>query len=226
MSYQETRWRRGFCPFAKMQSMYLQSENTPSTSFDSVGRLHVQQLFSFSSKVKIHVQIFHLSLLSLCGLLSWQDVFDDKSWKDKGVHTFPKGICPKVNIISRLKYELAYYGSAVHRFNHYTTRTPSDLPFDLWFLRSFSKSLVSVPKFPGTIGITVIFIFPYYDINFFICFAFFIMKRNSVSLFKIQFLYGGILFLAMFWWATLQFPYYVAWSIHTVIFLPIFVFRL
>ena len=44
--------------------------------------------------------------------------------KDNGVHTFPKGICPKVNVIARLEYELAYYDSAVHRFNHYTTRTP------------------------------------------------------------------------------------------------------
>ena len=44
------------------------------------------------------------------------------SWEDKGVHTFPKGICPKVNVIARLEYELAYYDSAVHRFN--TTRTP------------------------------------------------------------------------------------------------------
>ena len=44
------------------------------------------------------------------------------SWE--GVHTFPKGICPKVNVIARLEFELAYYDSAVHRFNHYTTRTP------------------------------------------------------------------------------------------------------
>ena len=43
--------------------------------------------------------------------------------ENKGVHTFPKGICPKVNVIARLEYELAYYDSAVHRFNHYTTRT-------------------------------------------------------------------------------------------------------
>ena len=46
------------------------------------------------------------------------------SWEDKGVHIFPKGICPKVNVIAWLEYELAYYDSAVHRFNHYTTRTP------------------------------------------------------------------------------------------------------
>ena len=46
------------------------------------------------------------------------------SWEDTGVHTFPKGICPKVNVIARLEYKLMYYNSAVHRFNHYTTRTP------------------------------------------------------------------------------------------------------
>ena len=28
-----------------------------------------------------------------------------------------------MNVIARLTYELAYYDSAVHRFNHYTTRT-------------------------------------------------------------------------------------------------------
>ena len=46
------------------------------------------------------------------------------SWEDKWVHTFRKGICPKVNVIAWLESELAYYDSAVHRFNHYTTRTP------------------------------------------------------------------------------------------------------
>ena len=46
------------------------------------------------------------------------------SWEDKGVHTFPKSICPKVNVIAWLEYELEYYDSAVHRFNHYITRTP------------------------------------------------------------------------------------------------------
>ena len=29
-----------------------------------------------------------------------------------------------MNVIARLEYELAYYDSAVHRCNHYTTRTP------------------------------------------------------------------------------------------------------
>ena len=46
------------------------------------------------------------------------------NWEDKGVHTFPKAIFSKVNVIARLEYELAYYDSAAHRFNHYTMRTP------------------------------------------------------------------------------------------------------
>ena len=29
-----------------------------------------------------------------------------------------------MNVIARLEYELAYYDSTVHGFNHYTTRTP------------------------------------------------------------------------------------------------------
>ena len=39
----------------------------------------------------------------------------------KRVHTFPKGICLKVNVIARLAFELAYYNSAIKHFNHYTT---------------------------------------------------------------------------------------------------------
>ena len=32
-----------------------------------------------------------------------------------------------MNVIARLEYKLAYYDSAVHRFNHYTTRTPPNI---------------------------------------------------------------------------------------------------
>ena len=70
---------------------------------------------------------------SLC-LMAYQPLFNAKAilleeqkWyylTHKGAHTFPKGICLKVNVIARLEYELAYYDFAVHRFNHYTTRTP------------------------------------------------------------------------------------------------------
>ena len=59
------------------------------------------------------------------------------SWEDKRVHTFPKGICLKVNVIAWLEYGLAYYNSAVHRFNHYTMRT-SHLAISVWLETSFS----------------------------------------------------------------------------------------
>ena len=69
------------------------------------------------------------------------------SWEDKGVHTFPKGICPKVNVIAWLEFELGYYDSAVHRFNHYTTRTPlrvSDgISFQYCLMQDFKVSLSS-----------------------------------------------------------------------------------
>ena len=42
-----------------------------------------------------------------------------------------------MNVIARLEYELAYYDSAVHRFNHNTTRTP---PFHLLELLSKQAS--------------------------------------------------------------------------------------
>ena len=35
------------------------------------------------------------------------------SWEDKGIHTFPNGIFPKVNVIPRLEFELAHNDSAV-----------------------------------------------------------------------------------------------------------------
>ena len=37
------------------------------------------------------------------------------SWEDKGVHNFSKGICPKVNVIATLEFEVAYYESAIQR---------------------------------------------------------------------------------------------------------------
>ena len=62
---------------------------------------------------------------------------------------FPKGIYPKVNEIARLEYELAYYDSAVHRFNHYTTKTPtSNISFwDKHFSSTFKVRVTLLPTF-------------------------------------------------------------------------------
>ena len=42
----------------------------------------------------------------------------------KGVYTFPKGICLKVNVIAQLEFELVYYDPIVQHFNHYAMGTP------------------------------------------------------------------------------------------------------
>ena len=50
-----------------------------------------------------------------------------------------------MNVIARLDYELAYYDSAVHRFNHYTTRTPPDYERDGYTNRN-CPPLKTIPK--------------------------------------------------------------------------------
>ena len=64
--------------------------------------------------------LFRLSNAKAIFLEEQQWYYLTHSWEDKRAHTFPKDICPKVNVIARLEY----HDSAVQRFNHYTTRTP------------------------------------------------------------------------------------------------------
>ena len=59
-----------------------------------------------------------------------------------GFIPFPKGICPKVNVIARLEFEFAYFDSIVHRFNHYTTRTPPIyMGFSLYYMLKVNDEL-------------------------------------------------------------------------------------
>ena len=43
-----------------------------------------------------------------------------------GALSFPKSISPKVNVIARLGFELAYFEDIVWHFSHYTTQTSSE----------------------------------------------------------------------------------------------------
>ena len=43
------------------------------------------------------------------------------NYEDKGFQTFPKGISPKVNVITQLEVELANYNAEVQYVSHYTT---------------------------------------------------------------------------------------------------------
>ena len=118
-----------------------------SHDHDQLSHDHDQKLKKKNHRLSFYVQLMEGScqavLIGLVWFLSFNGIskcrlFNAKfilqeeqlwyylthSWEDKGVHAFPKGIFPKVNVIARLEYELAYYDSAVHRFNPYTTRTP------------------------------------------------------------------------------------------------------
>ena len=48
----------------------------------------------------------------------------------RGFITFPKGISPKVGVITRLEFELAYNDATVQFVSYYATETP--LPTSLW----------------------------------------------------------------------------------------------
>ena len=56
----------------------------------------------------------------------------------KGVHTFPKGISPKVNVIAQVESELVHFEAAVHHFHHNATITPPQV-----------QNLSSLVSYPG-----------------------------------------------------------------------------
>ena len=57
---------------------------------------------------------------------------------DKGVHTFPKGISPKVNIIVWLEFELFYFEATVHSISPLRQK-------DSVFVTSMSAFDISAP---------------------------------------------------------------------------------
>ena len=60
------------------------------------------------------------------------------SCRDKGVHTFPKCISLKVNVIERLEFELVYYDVTVRHFSHYTIGTTRSW---MWLGSTYDTSL-------------------------------------------------------------------------------------
>ena len=61
----------------------------------------------------------------------------------KAIPQEKQGICPKVNVIARLEYELTYYDSAVYCFNHYTMGTPPESFKKLFSIQIIFKHLYS-----------------------------------------------------------------------------------
>ena len=46
-------------------------------------------------------------------------LFNPHSLEDKAVYTFDKSISPKVNVIARLEFELAYFQTAIQHLGYY-----------------------------------------------------------------------------------------------------------
>ena len=44
--------------------------------------------------------------------------------EDKGIRTFLKGICPKMNVMALPGFELIFYDATVQQFNDYTKSVP------------------------------------------------------------------------------------------------------
>ena len=71
---------------------------------------------------------FVLWHINLCRLFDAKAILrEEQLWyylthimENKGVHIFPKGVCPKVNVIARLEQELTYYDSTVHLRKQFT----------------------------------------------------------------------------------------------------------
>ena len=69
-----------------------------------------------------NMSIFVGYLMPKPSLLEQQWYYLTHSWGDKRVHTFPKGICQKVNVIAQLEFKFAYEVT-VQCISHYATGT-------------------------------------------------------------------------------------------------------
>ena len=77
----------------------------------------------FSSFVNWYINIqglFNAKVILVEELL-WYALTD--SWGDKWLHTFPKGISMKVNLIDRLDFDHAYHHVTIQQVCYYTTGT-------------------------------------------------------------------------------------------------------
>ena len=49
-------------------------------------------------------------------------------WEDTEIHTFLKGISPKLNVIAWLEFELSYYDITAQQINQYAEAIPTKVP--------------------------------------------------------------------------------------------------
>ena len=79
----------------------------------------------------------------------------------EGVHTFSKGIIPKVNLIPRLEFERVYFETAIQHINHCATENPpGDNDNDIYHYHSgipTARILLILSSLPSLSAIAVKF---------------------------------------------------------------------
>ena len=56
----------------------------------------------------------------------WYYLTPAHNWRGGNwIHTFPKSISPKTNVMARLEFELAYFEATVQHFSHYDIYFPN-----------------------------------------------------------------------------------------------------
>ena len=73
---------------------------------------------SYKNNGLVRFLLFNGIYINLCGLFNTKVIFVEEqqwyyltnSWEDKEVHTFSKGISPKVNVIAWLEFKLTVQG--------------------------------------------------------------------------------------------------------------------
>ena len=101
--------------------------------------------------------------------------------KDKGAHYFPKVISPKVNVIARLEFELAYYNASVQKIIHYATGTAPKFGItDLWRFNAQAVRMIQSIFMQLLIGRFDLFIHRIMPI--FVCSVIFVFCFKSLEL--------------------------------------------
>ena len=139
----------------------LYAIGTPPLSRNRICALFIKNLWSSlfeSTGSNWMTDVKHINLL---GLFNAKSTLSERQkwyylthwWESKWVHAFPKGICPKVNVVARLEFELAYYDSSAKRLRSWIESTHSFF-CQIYLGRGDIYSLLP----PGRIWLKVIFI--------------------------------------------------------------------
>ena len=102
-----------------------------------------------------------------------------------------------MNVIARLEYELAHYDSAVHRFNHYSTKTPPLGRADWGYIYACIQRIIHTRKCLFLFAVSITFR-PARSPGFFTCNGYLDKKETICNSFFILFCFYSLFFFSFF----------------------------